>query len=538
MIIRMYKFVFVAFDLPKEGMTLKKSSFIYGTILLVIVNFLVRSLGFVYKIVLSRLIGAEAIGLYQMVFPFLMLLITITTAGIPIAVSSLVAKENSLNNREGIYKVLTIALCIGGALSLIISISVSLNINLIVTKILKNKSIYYPFLYTIPAISLITFSNILRGFFYGLKDVKPPANAQIVEQLIRIIFVLSYLVYKKPSNPILAATVGIIGVSLGELFGLIYLIFKFNFKKLSPKRYFLKIYSTSSIKIAGSILHIATPITIGKLVSVLIQTANSILIPQRLIIAGYTSSEAIQTFGKITGMAMPLLFLPFTVTSALAVNIIPDISEQIAINNINDVRSRSNLAIKLTLLVAIPITFVYVIFGNHIAQLIYNQQDVGKYLTIMSYSTIFLCMQHTLSGILHGMGKQVINTINYLLGILIQLYCIYFLIPNPKYGINGFFIGYILSAFVIFILNTITLKRIINMRFSIIKSSIKAAICSIFMIILMFYSYKMFFLITNSNILSTIIAITLGIILYLILLSMTRALDVKSIIRAFPLFKF
>ena len=96
---------------------MKKSSFIYGTILLVMVNFLVRSLGFIYRIMLSRLIGAEAIGLYQMVFPFLMLLTTVTTAGIPIAVSSLVAKENSLNNREGVYKILTIALCIGGALS-------------------------------------------------------------------------------------------------------------------------------------------------------------------------------------------------------------------------------------------------------------------------------------------------------------------------------------------------------------------------------------------------------------------------------------
>jgi len=514
---------------------LKKSSFIYGTILLIAVNFLTRSLGFVYRIALSRLIGAEAIGLYQMVFPLLMLLITITTAGIPVAVSSLVARENSLSNREGVYKVLTIALCIGGILSLIISILVSLNINFIVNQILKNKSIYYPFLYAIPAISLITFSSILRGFFYGLKDVAPPGNAQIVEQLVRIAFVLSYLVYKKPSNPILAAVIGIIGISLGEFFGLAYLVLKFNLKRLSPKKYFLKVYSASSIGIACSILYISTPITIGKLVSVLIQTANSILIPQRLTIAGYTNPEAIQIFGKITGMAMPLLFLPFTVTSALAVNIIPDISEQIAINNMGDVGSQSNLAIKLTLLVAIPITLIYVIFGGHIAQLVYNQQDVGKYLTIMSYSIIFLCMQHTLSGILHGMGKQVMTTINYLLGILIQLYCTYFLIPNPKYGINGFFIGHILSAFVIFVLNMITLRRTIGKQLSFLRPVIKSIICSVFMIVLIFYGYKVAYQITGSNPLSTLFAAISGFILYLILLSMTKALDVKSIIRTFPL---
>lgn len=511
---------------------MKRSSFVYGTILLVIVNFLVRSLGFIYRIVLSRLIGAEAIGLYQMVFPFLMLLITITSAGIPSAVSRLVAKENSLNNREGVYKTLTLALIIGGVLSLAVSIFVSLNMDFIVRKVLKNEAIYYPILFTIPAISLITFASILRGFFYGLKDMKPPANAQIIEQLFRIVFVLSYLAYKKPSNPVLAATIGIIGVSLGEFFGLIYLIFKFNLRKLNPRRHFVKIYAESSIKVASNILYISMPITIGRLVSVLMQTANSILIPQRLIVAGYTSSEAVQTFGKITGMAIPLLFLPFTVTSALAVNMIPNISEQIAINNMDDVNSQSNLAIKITLLVAIPITIIYTLFGGHLAKIVFNQEDVGKYLSIISYSTIFLCMQHTVSGILHGMGKQVMTTVNYLLGTVIQLYCTYFLIANPKYGINGFFIGYILSSFVIFALNMITLKRGTNIKFSIIQPIFKSTISSILMVTSMLYIYKASYLITVNNLFSTIVAGTIGAILYLFLLSLTKILDIRSFIKA------
>jgi len=510
---------------------LKKSSFIHGTILLVLVNFLVRSLGFIYKIILSRLIGAEAIGLYQMVFPFLMLLITVTSAGIPLAVSKIVAKENSLNNREGVYKVLTVALFIGGILSLVLSVLASFNINFIVTRILKNEAIYYPVLFAIPAVSLITFSSILRGFFYGLKDMKPPASAQIIEQLFRITFVLVYLVYKKPSNPVLAATIAIIGLSIGEFFGLIYLILKFNLRKLGSKNHFLKTYSQSAFKVANSIIYISVPITIGRIVSSLIQTASSILIPQRLIIAGYTSSEAIQIFGKITGMAMPLLFLPFTVTSALSINIIPNISEQIATKKMDDVRDQCNLAIKITLLVAIPITIIYAIFGNHLGALIYNQEDVGKYLSIISYSTIFLCMQHTLSGILHGMGKQIISTINFLLGMVIQLYCIYFLISNPKYGINGFFIGYILAAFIIFTLNFITLKRSIKINFSAIQLLVKPTICSGLMALSMLYIYKAFYIITTNNILSTLVSALLGAILYLFLLTITKTLNVNSIIK-------
>lgn len=510
---------------------MKRSSFLYGTFLLIIVNFIVRSLGFVYKIVFSRLVGSEAIGLYHMVFPFLMVIITITSAGIPLAVSRLVAKENSLNNRKGIYKVLIISLFLGGSLAFILSILVSLNLDFIVSKILKNDSIYYPVLFSIPAISFITFSSIIRGFFYGLKDMKPPANAQILEQIGRITFVLGYILYKNPADPILCATIGIIGISIGECIGLMYLLFKFNFRKLKYRNQFIKIKSNSSIKLINSILYISIPITTNRLVSSLIQTTNSILIPQRLIVAGYTSSQAIQTFGKITGMAMPLLFLPFTVTSALAVNIIPNISEKIAVKKIDEVKAQCNLAIKITLIVAIPITIMYALLGNHISMLIYNDSDVGKYLSIISSTTVFLCMHNTLSSILHGMGKQVMTTVNYLLGMSVQLYCTYFLISNPKYGINGFFIGFIISSIIVFSLDMITVKRTLNIKICILESIIKPLLCSCIMALVIISTFKSFSLLISNDIVVTMLSLLLGGIVYLFSLSITKTLNIKWIIQ-------
>ncbi|MCC5912158.1 MAG: stage V sporulation protein B [Clostridiaceae bacterium] len=509
---------------------MKKSSFLFGTILLTLVNVVVRSLGFIYKIWLSRLIGAGAIGLYQMVFPFLMVVITIPTAGIPIAVSKLVAKEKSINNKEGIYKVLTLSLFIGGLLALILSTFVSLKLDFIVTRILKNPNLYYPVLWTIPAISLITFSSILRGFFYGLKDMAPAATAQILEQLSRIVFVLSYLYYKAPSDPISAAAIAIMGIAIGEFTGLLYLVFKFNFKKFKTKSRYLKAYSNSSIEILNQLLYVAVPITMSRLISVIMQTLNSILIPQRLQVAGLSPATAIEIFGKISGMAMPLLFLPFTVTTALVVNIIPNIAEQMAVKNIKDVEYKSSLAIRITLLIAIPTTIVYGIFGNHVAELIYDHQDVGKYLSIISYGTIFLCMQHTLSGILHGMGKQVITTVNYLLGMSIQLYCTYFLIPNPKYGIYGFFIGFLLSTFTIFSLNLITLMRNVKLDVPFIQSILKPLISSTFMILTMIYSYRLFYAMSGSNGLSTLISSFIGGTLYILLLIVTKTFDIKHIL--------
>ncbi|KAB3529045.1 putative polysaccharide biosynthesis protein [Alkaliphilus serpentinus] len=507
----------------------KKTSFIMGVVLLTTINFIVRSMGFIYRILLSRMIGPQAIGLYQMVFPFLMVLITIPTAGIPIAVSKLVAKENSLKNRRGMFQILLLALSIGGILSLILTLFVSFKIDFITERVLKNNDLYLLILWIIPAISLITFSSILRGFFYGIKDIKPAALAQIIEQLSRITFVLAVLYMKKPDHPITMATIAIIGLSIGELFGLICLILSFGVRRIFKIIPYNRVLS-SNIKQLKDILYISVPITISRLLSVFMQTINAILIPHRLIISGYSQVAAVELFGKISGMAMPLLFLPFTVTSALVINIIPNISEQMAVKNIKDIETKGNQAIRITLLVAIPTTLIFTIMGKELASLVFHQRDVGLYLSLISYSTLFLCMQHTLSGILHGLGKQVITTINFLLGMTIQLYCTYYLVPNPRYGIYGFIIGFTLSSFVIFTLNLISLRRYMPIRLSIVNTLIKPITAALMAVGTMFYLYYHPILSFSPNLYSAMVFIFGG-FLYLAILVMTKAVDARSIIK-------
>ncbi|NLM03815.1 MAG: polysaccharide biosynthesis protein [Clostridiales bacterium] len=512
---------------------MNKSSFILSTILLSSINIIIRSLGFIYKIFLSKLIGATGIGLYQMVFPFLMLMISISTAGIPVGVSKLVAKEKSLHNEDGVYKTLLIALSIGGIISLSLSIFVSLKINYIVNNILKNPILYYPVLWTIPAISLITFSSILRGFFYGIKEMSTPAISQIIEQICRIGFALLLLYYKKPSNSILAATIAIIGISIGEFFGLVFLFLKFSFSNKNTSFVILKNSRYNCVNIFKDLLYISFPITLNNIISVTMQTLNSILIPQRLQLSGYSAISAIEVFGKISGMAMSLLFLPFTVTNALVVNIIPNISEALALKDWKELNSKSNLALKITLLISIPISIAYTVFGKHISMLIYGQEDIGRYLSILSYGTVFQCLQHTSSGILQGLGKQVIVTINSFLGAILQLYCIYFLMANPIYGINGYFIGFLLSVLLVFILNFIILFRYISLNLSFIYYIFSPIFASIIMVLSMIYSYKTAFYIINHNLWSSIIATFTGFILYIILLFLTKTLDLKHIKNTF-----
>jgi stage V sporulation protein B len=361
---------------------LKKNSFLYGTLVLIIVNFIVRFLGFAYKIILSRLIGPEGIGLFHLVHPILMVFITFTTAGIPVAVSKLVAHYLSLNNKRGCNKVLGLSLFLGLIVSTLMSFALFYFAKYISINILKNPDSYINVVALIPAISLITLSSILRGYYYGLKDVGPPGMAQILEQIFRVAFVVGLLFLLKPQTTIHASTIAILGISFGEFAGLLWLLLKFKYIEAFKLRKSYHILLDGSLSILGKIIYISLPITLSRMISVIMQSLNAVLIPQRLQVIGYGPQEALSAFGKLTGMAMPLLFLPFIVTSALVVNIIPNVSEEMVHKNWREISMKSSLAIRMTLLVSVPLTALFIFFADPICRFIYAQDEVGRYLSL------------------------------------------------------------------------------------------------------------------------------------------------------------
>lgn len=508
---------------------MKKNSFLYGTFVLIIVNFIVRFLGFAYKIILSRMIGAEGIGLFHLVFPILMILITFTTAGIPVAVSKLVAQNLSLNNKRGCNKILGYSLALGLFISAIFSLFLFYNSKYISIHIIKNKNTYFSLIALTPAIPLITLSSIFRGYYYGIKEVGPPGISQISEQIFRIIFVIGCLYILKPLDTKYASMIAVIGISVGEFIGLLCLLFKFKIREAFHLRKTYNFFKNTNKGILSKIIFISIPITFTRLVAVLMQSINAVLIPQRLQIAGFSPQEALSTFGKLAGMAMPLLFLPFIVTSALVVNIIPTISQEMALENWKDISIKSNIAIRMTLLVAIPTTSIFIFFAKPICSFIYNQPNVGSYLSLLAFSTTFLCLHHTVSGILHGMGKQIITTIHHLLGMSIQLLCTYYLVSKPTFAEKGYILGFILSILVICILNVNSLNKYIKLNIKVIDTVIKPILATVIMTLLILKVYKLCIYINLSVFFSISLSISTGFISYILIILLSGSISFRTL---------
>ncbi|MEW9125197.1 MAG: stage V sporulation protein B [Thermotaleaceae bacterium] len=508
---------------------MKKGSFIYSTFILIVVNFIVRFFGFAYRILLSRMVGSEAIGLYHLVFPILMLLITFASAGIPVAVSKLVAHYASLNMPSGCRKVLSISVVLGLIISSLLSLLLYLNGHFIAEKLIKNQDIYSGLMALIPAILLIPLSSIVRGYYYGMKNVGPPGVSQILEQLFRIAFVIGILTLFPPKTPKEAATIAILGISIGEFAGLLWLVIAFKDIRIAYVKKTYHQLTSPRDGLISKIILIAAPITATRLVSVLIQSINAALIPQRLVISGLSAQEAISTFGKLTGMAMPLLFLPFIVTSALVVNIIPSVAEEITLKHWHQLRMKCNLAIRMTLLVSIPLMALLIFYAEPLCLFLYQQEDVGTYLSFLGYGTVFLSLQHTLSGILHGMGKQVITTFNYLLGMGVQLVCTYYLVPNPSFRVNGFILGFLLSSILICTLNYICLNRFIQLKLRLFNDIGKPIFATIIMILFLLNLNPLFLRFHLSPQMSMASSLLFSLLSFLILIFSTGCISIRTI---------
>ncbi len=456
-----------------------KDGIIYGSIVMIFINFIIRIIGFIYGILLSKLLGAEALGHIQIASSTLMVFLVITTSGIPTSVSKLVAEENSKGNNQTVESIYKSTIFFNLLLSIILSMVLMFSAEFISIKVFKNSDMLIGVYLLVPALIILSISNVIRSYFYGMKNMVTPSIAQVIEHVTRFIIVLGLLYYFKPESPIHGAIIAIAGISIGEFFDLLWSLF-------SKRRLYRSKYNNCNdnhtIKSISKVLSISLPLTIAGFFNIVLMFSNTLIIPARLISSGYTNPQSIAIYGRIMGMAMPLITLPFIVTSALVINMITSLSEKMALKKYKEMRSDINLAIKITLLVSIPLMILFITLSKPLAIFLYSDPLVADYIHIMGYSTVVFALHHTFSGILYGLGKQTIATINRLIGMVLRVVLLYILMGNPAFGVNGFFISFFVSNFVIILLDIITMRKTIVLKVNYLDIIGKPLLASLFMI--------------------------------------------------------
>ena len=500
-----------------------KKSFVSGAIILMLAGLVVRILGFVYRIYLSNLIGAEGMGLFQLISPVYSLIILTLTAGVSIAVSKMVAEELARNHPVNLRRITAGALAIVVAAGLIISVVILIYGRFIADVILKDSRTYYSLMLLIPCIPVIAAASVLKGYFYGVQDVTPTAISQIVEQIVRISIVMFTAGYFLNIGLEYACALATIGMAIGEISNLLVLCIIYKIRKKGKGRSLSNQGIMKKRKILGEIVRISVPVSFNRFITSIMYAVELILIPRMLLAGGLDYQRSIEEYGRLTGMALPLLFFPTIVTNSLATTLVPAISEAISLRQFKSVNYRISKSIQFSFILGFIFTTIYVVYPHQIGDLLYKNENVGSILYTLSITCIFIYLQQTLVGILNGLGKQAIYLRNSIIGYVIRIGFVYFCIP--AYGIKGYMWGIIASTLILSALDLYTVVKTTGMALDFRNWLIKPGLVALVMYFISKYIYSFFTIFDFGVKFTVLLAVCGNILISLLLMVAAGALD-------------
>lgn len=465
---------------------MSKQSFIQGTMILLAAGFINRILGFVPRIALPRVMGAEGVGLYSLGYPLFIVILTVITGGIPLAVSKLVAAAESEGNEKRVMDTLKVSLFLTVGLSILSTAAVIPLAPWIAATLLHNPEVYYTLLAMCPMFSIIAVSSVFRGYFQGRQNMIPSAQSQIAETLVRIVFMLALAYFMLPYGLALAAAGAMFGVTLGELGGLAVLLHQYRKTRTVYAAYAsAKIGSApagSPVPHSGVIrrlLHIHVPVTGSRLVGSLSYFLESVMTMQALAAAGIAAAVATAQYGSLQGMVIPVILLPGVLTYSLSVSLVPSLSEAAARGDMRTIHKRLHQSLRLALVTGAPFAILMYVLAEPLTKLLYNDASVAGMLKLMAPVAIFIYFQGPLQATLQALDRPGTALLNTFYGASIKLLLIYFLATQPDIGIIGVLIAINVNIVLVTLLHWSSIVRLIGYRFplfDIVKTAAAAAL--------------------------------------------------------------
>lgn len=430
----------------------KKHTLITGTLLLTMTGFLTRFLGFFYRIFLSRTIGAEGLGLYSMVHPIYGICFALCAGSIQTAISRFVAANTSKGKtvfRTGLAISLTTAIALAWLIC---------RFSLPVAKYILLEERCAPLL---PFMALsVPFSAIhacINGYYYGIQKTKVPALSQVFEQVIRMgaVFLIANILLE--SGRTITVELAVLGHLIGEIASCLYSILAFSLfspsTEDSPVSGFFRDFSTT----AAPLMTLALPLMGNRLVLNVLSSAEAIWIPNSLNAFGLTGSEAFSIYGVLTGMALPFIFFPSTITNSMSVLLLPTVAEAQADGNHKRIAGTISMSLRYSLYMGILCIGLFTMFGNELGTSVFHDTDAGSFIQILAWLCPFLYLATTMGSILNGLGRTSTTFMHNVIALLLRLSFVLFGIP--RFGITAYLWGMLASELLLACLHLYALKK-------------------------------------------------------------------------------
>lgn len=506
---------------------MSKKSLIAGTLILTGASFITRILGFIFRIYMSNIMGAEGMGLYQLVFPIYMLIWATSSAGLALAVSKKVAEFTSKKQHRDAIKTLNASLLLVLPLSLVISVILFFGANPIATKFVHEPKTMLSIKLLASCVPFMATACCIKGYFQGRQEMTVPALTQIGEQVARMVIIYLFSGYFIPKGLEYACALGVLGMCVGEFSSCIFAIIMYKIKK---SKLHVQKSAPSSYRyanLASTLFTIAVPITANRFLTSSLQSVENILIPIQLQRFGLSPSSALGTYGMFSGMALPLLFFPSMVTASISTVLVPAISEAVATRNKYMLQTTLSKAIQFSALIGVGATALFLTFPNEIAMACYGKNEVGELLKLLAIICPFLYLQNILTGAMNGLGLQRLTFKGNVIGSAICIALILLIVPLK--GIVGFMIAMLVQSGFVTIYHLSKVLNNVDLPIDILNWVIKPIIAATAGSLSVKYIFTTYLAQSFSLRLSTFIAIMILGIFYVVFLFLLKSVTIKDV---------
>ncbi len=426
---------------------------------------LTRALGFIFRIFLSRTIGAEALGLYQVALSVFMVLLTVVSSGFTLIISRMTASYRVGANKKAVGSLVTTAVIIGVVVSVLLCGIILVFRNLF-DNLFTDQNCMNILIILLPSLIFSAIYSVFRGAMWGNNNYFGLCVSELLEQVVKI--VICVLVLASGMTALSAAMSVAWSFTLScfvSAFFVVLLYIIYGGKMGRPT------------KIYKNLIRQSAPITAVRVISSFTQPLVALILPAQLVLAGFTSNQAMGLYGIAMGMTFPLLFLPTSLIGSLATVLVPDISMALVQNDSRHIETRVKSSITFAMFVSFLIVPIFVAIGDKLGLFLYGEVLSGTLLQLSAWLMVPMGITNITSAILNSVGLEVKSFVNYLIGGIVMFSCILFL--TRHIGINALILGMGMSTVISSTLNILMLKKKLGVKVAIMKNLLLLTLCAL-----------------------------------------------------------
>jgi len=512
--------------------TPKKQTFLHGTALLTISAAIVKIIGAFYSIPLKAIIGDDGFGFYSTAYEIYTLLLMISTAGLPVAMSRMISSASSLGNYRQVRKIYTVSRTIFLTLGLIGTALMVFGCKFLAEK-LNHADAWAAIAALGPCCFLICLMSTYRGFFQGQSNMMPTSVSQVLEAVCKLIvgLVTAILVLKSTNDYALAAAGAILGVTASCLISSIYL--KSCFSKSYRKLPATGEQTQSGKAIAKNLLAIAIPITIGAAGLQFLTVLETGTYMGRLLETMTQEQANIQK--GIYNFTQKIFNMPCAFITPITISIIPAITAQLTTQDHRSAKATAESAARVTGLISAPCAVGLAVLAEPVTALLggYSGEKLAlatQLMIVLGVCIVFNAVVLLTNAIMQAHGHVNIPVINMFIGGILKLVAVFVLTGNPRIGILGTPIGSLLCYLCITALNIISMRKVLKDPPAIIKNLLRALLAAGIMGVMTYgawYGLRILLGADMSRVIACGVPILVGVAVYVV-----AAVKLKAITKA------